>query len=222
MGASDEASPFPLVCALRRGPAGLLGFLRSAACEDSSNEAATGWSRLDHAHATGPDEATICEGRVGLGGAVLPEAVDQLRKLLQRYDDLRGRLGFPGDFGERAFRGWLVLDVLQPCFGWPSERIVFGEIYDLLLLTRVRQPAVTIETKIPRHRPSTADIADFEGRLHHYGTLQYAFFTDGYLWRRLELAAPDGRQIVLAEDEASLEDATKLTALLQPLFAERY
>lgn len=151
-----------------------------------------------------------------------PSATDQLRRLLQRYDELRRRLGFPGDFGERAFRRWLTLDVLQPCFGWPSDRIVFGEVYDLLLLSRVRQPVVTIETKIPKHRPTHADIAAFEGRLHHYGTLHYAFFTDGYIWRRLELAAPDGTQIVLADDEAALNDDARLTDLLQPLHAGRY
>ena len=86
----------------------------------------------------------------------------------------------------------------------------------------MRQPVVTIETKIPRHRPTHADIAAFEGRLHHYGTLQYGFFTDGYVWRRLELAAPDGSQIVLADDEAALDDEGRLTKLLQPLRAGRY
>lgn len=143
-------------------------------------------------------------------------------KVLARYDELRARLGFPGDFGERAFRGWLVMDVLQTCFGWPPERVVFGEIYDLLLLSRTMQPVVTIETKIPRHRPTAADVAAFNGRLHHYSTLQWAYFTDGYAWHRLQLAAPDGLQIVLNEDRARLDEPDRFEDVVRPLQAERY
>lgn len=157
-----------------------------------------------------------------LGNTSPPDALVQLTALLARYDDLKQRLGFPGDFGERAFRGWLVLDVLQQCYGWDSERLVFGEVYDLLLLSRNRLPVVTIETKIPSHRPTPTDIRSFENRLHHYATLHYAYFTDGYVWRRLHLAAPSGMQVVLDDQSASLGDGASLRTLLEPLAAKRY
>jgi hypothetical protein len=145
-----------------------------------------------------------------------------LEVVLSRYEELGPRLGYPGDFGERAFRFWLVADVLMPVCHWPTERIVMGEVYDVLLLDRRRMPAITIETKPPGHRVTKQDVAKFEGRLQHYSTLRYAFFTDGRYWRRLEVAAPRGTQRLVGEIEARVDDAGGLCQLLKPLDAELY
>jgi hypothetical protein len=149
-------------------------------------------------------------------------ATDQMRAILQRYDELKQRLGYPGDFGERAFRGWLVMDLLMPVFGWPSERIVFGEVYDLILLSRARLPVITIETKVPRHRPTALDVSKFEGRLFHYATLEYAFFTDGTEVRRLHLAAPEGDQLVLEDVSIAVSKSVDFERVMAPLAAALY
>lgn len=149
-------------------------------------------------------------------------ALVALAGVLSRYDELAPRLGYPGDFGERAFRFWLAVDVLMPVYNWPTERIVMGEVYDILLLDRRRMPAITIETKSPGHRVTRQDVAKFEARLHHYPTLRYAYFTDGGYWRRLQVAAPRGIQALVDEATASLDDAGTLCDLLEPLDGALY
>jgi hypothetical protein len=53
---------------------------------------------------------------------------------------------------------------------------------------------VTIETKGPDHEASEKERGDFEARLSFYGTLRWAFFTNGQKWTRLKLQAPKGVQ----------------------------
>lgn len=152
----------------------------------------------------------------------MSEVHGALELILSRHAHLKPKVGFRGDFGERAFRFWLVLDVLMPVYGWRHERVVAGEVYDLLLLDRREQCVVAIETKNPGHVPTKEDIRAFEGRLHHFPTLQWAFFTDGRIWRRLRLSAPVGRQTIIGDETARLGDGLSLQALLDPLYAKGY
>ena len=151
-------------------------------------------------------------------------AVQVLREVMGRYDDFKGRFAVPGEGGERAFRSWLVLDLLHHYYRWPSRLILIGERHDVLLLNSQLFPIITIETKEPRHSVSTKERAIFEQRLAHYTTLQTAFLTDGFTWVKLRLVAPAGRQTIAAEEEVDIRvtDDLKVNAFLAPLAAERY
>jgi hypothetical protein len=156
--------------------------------------------------------------------ASMGTAVEILRGVLERYDDFKGRFAVPGEGGERAFRAWLVLDLLHHHFRWPSRLILVGERHDVLLLNEQLFPIITIETKEPRHEASKTEKAKFEERLPHYTTLQHAFLTDGFNWLQLTLSAPAGRQTIAARGEIDIaedEDAD-IDEFLARLDAAKY
>ena len=85
--------------------------------------------------------------------------------ILSRCDAASARLDFPGEGGERPFRGWLVSDLLIDLLCWPAEKVVVGERFDVLLQDSDNFPVITIETKTPHHSTSKKEHADFEVRL---------------------------------------------------------
>lgn len=153
-----------------------------------------------------------------------PEIKRKLNEILTRYERYTARLHFPGDWGERAFRGWLVMDLLERIFGWEPEHIVLGERFDILLVDDDLRPVVNIETKKPRHKPSVSEVNKFANRLSAYGTLRYAFLTDGYVWERLELEAPRGRQTVVGKQRLDIRRATlrSIASFFDCLWAGHY
>jgi hypothetical protein len=138
----------------------------------------------------------------------MPNHLETMRAILDRYSTYRGRLNLPGEGFERAFRGWLVMDYLRDALGWPTSRIFFGERFDVLLLDEDLYPIINIETKAPDHEASAQEIQDFEKRLPFYGTLRWAFFTNGKDWCRLALYAPEGRQTITKRETLSIQSAT--------------
>ncbi len=139
-------------------------------------------------------------------------ALTAIKTLLRRYDQYTGRLNVPGDWGERAFRGWLAMDLLCDALGWPSAHVVFGERFDILLLDQSLYPVVNIETKKPRHEASSKEKTSFEDRLKYYGTLRWACLTNGTAWLRLSLLSPSGTQIIQERKTFNIEKATQKTA----------
>src|SRR5262245_54317924 len=93
-----------------------------------------------------------------------------LHAILKRCHDAGLRLGYPGEGGERPFRGWLVSDLLSKILGWPAAKIVVGERFDILLQDADGFPICTIETKTPYHKASQKERQDFEKRLSGFGT----------------------------------------------------
>ncbi len=134
-----------------------------------------------------------------------------LNEIIHRYDRYTGRLNIPGEWGERAFRGWLVLDFLFAELGWPSTHIILGERFDILLLNAAMHPVVSIETKKPRYQASERERRDFRNRLPMYPTLEWAFLTNGTCWERFRLLAPQGDQTIIEEEELRIAEATERT-----------
>jgi SAM-dependent methyltransferase len=152
------------------------------------------------------------------------EILDALSKILKRCEESGLRLGYPGEGGERAFRGWLVSDLLSAVLGWPVERIVVGERFDVLLQDADGFPVATIETKEPYHRASKKEREDFERRLSGFGTLRHAYFTNGNEWERLDIFSPTGvleiqSRFAFALGRAAAEEAE---AFFAPLAGFRY
>lgn len=155
-----------------------------------------------------------------LGQAVL----DCLHAILKRCKEAGVRLDFPGEGGERSFRGWLVTDLITEVLGWPAGKVVVGERFDILLQDADGFPVVTIETKSPYHKASKKERKVFEERLSAYGTLRTAYFTNGAEWVRLDIFAPGGDleirdRFTLQLKAASPEEAEGFFA---PLFANRH
>jgi len=150
--------------------------------------------------------------------------VASLLKILKRCEESGIRLGYPGEGGERPFRAWLVTDLLIEVLKWPSERIVVGERFDILLQDSEGFPVITIETKKPYRKASKKERDDFENRLSGYGTLRYAYFTNGGEWERLDIASPSGNLIIKERFNMNLQEATteEVEAIFAPLAADRY
>jgi hypothetical protein len=142
---------------------------------------------------------------------MMKSVTNVLNQILQRCDKYTGRLNIPGEWGERAFRGWIILDFLFTELGWPSTHIILGERFDILLLNESLHPVVNIETKKPRTRIRQKEKKDFQNRLAMYPTLEWAFLTNGIYWDRFKLLAPGGNQKILEETEYELEKASEET-----------
>ena len=154
----------------------------------------------------------------------MPSHLQTIRTILHRYAQYRGRLNLPGEGWERAFRGWLVMDYLRDTLLWPSSHIVSGERFDVLLLEQDLHPVINIETKAPEHVAATTEVREFERRLAFYGTLHWAFFTNGNEWWRLELYAPDGRQTISDRKSLSIQTTNESVAAeyFDPLDPKHY
>ena len=106
----------------------------------------------------------MAKARKGGGGSRAGnDIMEALRAILDRCREAGARLAYPGEGGERSFRHWLATDLLESTFGWPNEKVVIGERFDVLLQDELDRPVVTIETKAPDHEPSDSERRDFEG-----------------------------------------------------------
>ncbi len=147
-----------------------------------------------------------------------------LKAILKRCEEAGVRLGYPGEGGERSFRGWLVTDFLAGVLTWPSARIVVGERFDVLLQDSEGFPVCTIETKTPFHRASSKERQDFESRLSGFGTLRTAYFTNGVEWERLDIFSPTGTLEIRERFKFNLRAASaeEAEAFFAPLAADRH
>jgi hypothetical protein len=119
------------------------------------------------------------------------DALDVVRVLTRRVLEYWRALGVPGDRGERTFRGWLVCELLVGRYRWPCDRILAGEVFDLLLLDRHRlAPRIYVETKTPverRLKPAAERETAERCSTYGLGTLERAYLTNGWLWREYEV-----------------------------------
>jgi len=56
----------------------------------------------------------------------MPELIGTLRAILDRYDRYSRYLNFPGEWGERVFRGWVAFEIVHTHLRWPTANIIFG------------------------------------------------------------------------------------------------
>jgi len=90
---------------------------------------------------------------------------ETLERVLYTSSEATDKLNFPGEGTERPFRWWLGTEFLIGLLGWPSEKVVIGERFDVLLRDDLGFPVVTIETKGPYRKASAKEHTDFEKRL---------------------------------------------------------
>lgn len=142
------------------------------------------------------------------------ETVRVITAILTRYETYGRYIKYPGDWGERAFRGWLVYEFFHAILGWPIPSIVFGEQFDVLFVNERLIPVIYLETKKP-HR----DLADedyFIKRTPSFPTIQYALLTDGHEWLRRDIITGGRVEIKLASKTADWDQ------FLRPLKASDY
>jgi len=147
-----------------------------------------------------------------------------LRDILERCRGSVEPTNIPGEGGERALKGWIAHPFLTELLGWPNEKIVQGERFDIRLHSAESLPVIYIETKAPGHSPSPKEKKDFESRIGAYGTLRSAVLTNGRNWERLSLTAPRGSVTIEHRYFLDLDHCTEeeIEAFFLPLKAERY
>lgn len=132
---------------------------------------------------------------------------DAIQRIMERYGKYARYLNYPGEWGERAFRGWIVYEIFHVCLGWPLENIVFGERYDVLFVDKDIKPIVYLETKKPGR--GLADIEDFENRIPLYQTIGHAVLANGYEWLRIDVVTGIRESIKLADSNQKWNEFTK-------------
>lgn len=137
-----------------------------------------------------------------------------LTKILERYESYERFLKYPGDWGERAFRGWLVFELFHKYLGWSIEYIVFGERFDVLLINKDKKPIINIETKKPGN--GLIGYEDFKKRLEDYQTLYYAILTDGFLWLNLDCLDKTEKKRDISDGEKAFEN------FIKPFWSRKY
>ena len=112
-------------------------------------------------------------------------------EILRRFDSYSGHLHFPRDWGERPVRAWLAVEVFGGILGWPIDRIVFGERFDILLIDSSLNPRVYIETKAPYSLTDSRKIdrllTKAVGLGRRYPTIDHIVLTDANYWHRFDL-----------------------------------
>jgi len=143
-----------------------------------------------------------------------PKLAEALQAIMERYKQYTRYLNYPGDWGERTFRGWVVYEVFHVCLGWPLKNIVFGERFDVLFIDDDIRPSVYLETKKPGR--GLADIEDFERRIPQYQTIKQAVLANGYEWLRIDVVT--GSREMLKLPDSNL----KWNKFCRPLMAKNY
>jgi len=147
------------------------------------------------------------------------QIVDAIRGILVRFEKYGKYLKYPGDWGERAFRGWLVYEIFHQKLRWPIPNIVFGEQFDVLFLNERLMPVVYLETKKPTR--DLAGEADFLGRVPCFPTILYAVLTDGYDWLRFDVTTKQRKQISLSSRQSEWEEFLRPLQALRHLYVVR-
>jgi len=111
--------------------------------------------------------------------------------ILARFDLYSGHLHFPRDWGERPVRAWMGVEVFRDILAWPLERIVFGEMFDLLLIDSGLNPRVYVETKAPRTLTREKQIDKILKKAvdlaRLYPTIDQVLVTDAIRWIRFDV-----------------------------------
>jgi len=111
--------------------------------------------------------------------------ISSVWKILHRHHRYSKYLQLPHEWGERAFRGWLIYEIFCLLLAWPIENVVFGEQFDVLLVDNEVKPRVYVETKRPGI--GLVGINHFKQRVEIYKTLRYGVLSDGYQWLRYDI-----------------------------------
>jgi len=117
------------------------------------------------------------------GGIVSSESIrNTIRQLLERYREYGGLIRYPGDWGERAFKFWLVKELFMDVLGWDSKYVVFGEKYDVLFLDDYIRPKLYLETKKPGIRITKNHVKEAMERSREFYSIGYVIVTNGTTW----------------------------------------
>lgn len=136
-----------------------------------------------------------------------PRLVEAVQGIMERYERYTRYLNYPGEWGERAFRGWVVYEVFHALLGWPLENIIFGERYDVLFIDNDVRPVVYLETKKPGR--GLADFEDFKNRIPIYQTIKHAALANGYEWLRMDIATNTEETIKLIDSDSKWDRFAK-------------
>ncbi len=103
-------------------------------------------------------------------------------RLIKRYREYETLIRYPGDWGERALRFWIIKELFMDHLHWRVENIVFGERYDVLLVDEHIRPRIYVETKRPGIRITERHIREAIDRARDFYSIDYVVVTNGITW----------------------------------------
>lgn len=148
----------------------------------------------------------------------LSHVQDGIIKILERYCEYERLIRYPGDWGERAFRFWIIKELFIDILRWPSKNIVFGERYDVLLLDEWIRPRIYIETKRPSKQITNRDLEEAIGRAKDFFSIDYVVITNGITWILYDCIKNVGFRI----DDVEKADSGRVTRFFSKIRARNF
>ncbi|HYU55828.1 MAG TPA: N-6 DNA methylase [Candidatus Dormibacteraeota bacterium] len=142
-----------------------------------------------------------------------------------------------GEGKERVLRTLIRDRLLIDTLGWPREKLLFGEIYDIYGFDLLNYLVTYVETKTPNLPRLNADaINQFERNLKRLGTCDFGFITNGHQLIGYDCTTGPSGIKVSQNESIDLEDVAtqyqsgkinertieKLLTIFRPLKASRY
>lgn len=150
----------------------------------------------------------------------LRKTVSVSKRIMERYDLYTGHLKFPGDWGERVIRAWLVFEVFGGQLGWPIESIIFGERFDVLFVDKYVNPRIYLETKAPGELRHKRNLMRYEAKAsklaERFSSIEQVVISDVETWVRIDKLRKERLSAKLDDSSADW------VGLLEKLQASRY
>jgi len=165
-------------------------------------------------------------------GEVIASAVSEIAQELKNAPEPPS-----GEGSERHLRTLLRDHLLVTELGWPSNQILYGELYDIYGHDLLGYVVVYVETKTPRRSRLTAEeVLDFEARMKRLGTCEYGMITNGHQLISYEVSLVRSKIVVqricevdldqvveqVRNGDLSIENRDKLEQAFEQLRPEKY
>jgi len=116
---------------------------------------------------------------------------DFSRQIIRVFHEIKSNIDkmeiLPSEGVERPFRDLLKTNLFKDKLGWPEDKIISGEIYDIYCRDDLGFVVVYVETKSPtRKMIPEMERNRFLEKLRSLGTADYGIMTDGKVWEQYE------------------------------------
>jgi len=113
----------------------------------------------------------------------------------------------PREGMERPFRDYLKEKLFKEKLGWPEDKVITGEIYDLYFRDDLGFVVIYVETKSPTRKAiPQSERNRFLEKLEKLGTADYGVLTDGKVWEQYECVSDAaGKLKIKKQIEINLE-----------------
>lgn len=129
------------------------------------------------------------------------EILQALSSLMEKIDNVTP---IPGEGLERHLRTLLRDSVFIDILGWPPDKLISGELYDLYGHDTLNYEVLYVETKTPNAKQiRPVDVESFQRKLERLGTAEHGAITNGHTIATYSCSLKEGS--IVSEQTAVLD-----------------